>query len=299
MFANRVHLVGNTGQIMVNNLNATKETEEPNHAGNAGGRSVWWRWVPAVSGVVSFDTHGSNFNTVLAVYGGTTLSGLSQVAANDNDGSTGNTSGVAFTALAGKEYLIAVDGYNGATGTISLNWSLVQQANLVSVTVSGTGTVNSSSTTTGIPNDITCNSGICSAGYPSNSMVDLTATPPWYSTVGWSGCAASGNNCSLVMDADKNVSLTFSKNQNVMVSANPYSTIQEAYSFCNPSGTILARDSSKVTFLENLDFNKDFTITLNGGMDVSFQPVVGFTVIKGSMKISAGKVIVNKILLQY
>jgi uncharacterized repeat protein (TIGR01451 family) len=86
--------------------------------------------MPSVSGVASFDTHGSAFNTLLAVYSGTTISALSQVAANDNDGSSGSTSGVSFTALAGTEYLIAVDGFNAASGGIALNWSLVQRADL-------------------------------------------------------------------------------------------------------------------------------------------------------------------------
>ena len=131
MFAQSTTLAGDSGQITAYNLNATKESGEPLHAGNSGGKSVWWRWTPSTSGVAAFDTHGSTFDTLLAVYNGTTLAGLSQVAANDNDGSSGNTSGVSFTALAGTEYLIAVDGRNGAAGRISLNYVLNQQADLV------------------------------------------------------------------------------------------------------------------------------------------------------------------------
>lgn len=130
LFAQSTTLVGDTGHSTAYNLNATKETGEPLHAGNSGGKSVWWRWTPSVSGVVSFDTHGSQFDTLLAAYSGTTLAGLSQLVANDNDGSSGNNSGVTFTAQAGNEYLIAVDGLNGASGGISLNWNLVQQADL-------------------------------------------------------------------------------------------------------------------------------------------------------------------------
>ncbi len=130
MFASRTVLNGDTGYITANNLNAAKESGEPNHAGNSGGKSVWWSWTPSVSGVASFDTHGSKFNTLLAVYNGDTLANLSQIAANDNDGSSGNASGISFTALAGNEYLIAVDGFNGASGGISLNWTLQQQADL-------------------------------------------------------------------------------------------------------------------------------------------------------------------------
>jgi len=130
MFASRTTLSGETGQITAHNINATKESGEPNHAGNAGGKSVWWSWTPTVSGIASFDTHGSKFDTLLAVYSGTVLASLIPVAANDNDGSSGNASGVSFTALAGNEYLIAVDGFNGASGGIALNWTLQQQADL-------------------------------------------------------------------------------------------------------------------------------------------------------------------------
>jgi uncharacterized repeat protein (TIGR01451 family) len=131
MFAQRTILTGDSGRTTSHNLNATKESGEPAHAGNSGGKSVWWSWTPSVSGIAVIDTHGSSFNTLLAVYSGNTLAALSQVAANDNDGGAGSTSGVSFTALAGKEYLIAVDGYNAASGGLILNRSLVQQADLV------------------------------------------------------------------------------------------------------------------------------------------------------------------------
>lgn len=139
LFANRALLTGDSGQGPAHNLNASREPGEPGHAGNSGGKSVWWRWVPSVSGIASFNTHGSKFDTLLAAYSGTTVAGLSQVAANDNDGSTGSASGVTFTVLAGNEYLIAVDGFNGAAGGISLNWSLTQQADVdVAITVDQT-----------------------------------------------------------------------------------------------------------------------------------------------------------------
>jgi uncharacterized repeat protein (TIGR01451 family) len=130
LFNNRTILNGDTGALTAQNLNTTSETGEPNHAGVIGGKSVWWSWTAPSSGVASIETHGSNFDTLLAVYTGTALSSLVYVAANDNDGSADNTSGVSFVAEAGTTYQIAVDGVNGATGLILLNWSLVQQADL-------------------------------------------------------------------------------------------------------------------------------------------------------------------------
>ena len=49
------------------NVGATKETGEPDHAGNVGGASVWCRWVAPADGTVTFDTFGSNYDTLLAV----------------------------------------------------------------------------------------------------------------------------------------------------------------------------------------------------------------------------------------
>jgi hypothetical protein len=130
MFSNREVLSGDTGQLSASNLNAGKEGGEPAHAGSTGGTSVWLSWTASSSGVASIDTHGSNFNTLLAVYAGTALNNLVSVAANDNDGSSGNASSVSFVVQGGTTYLIAVDGSNGTTGQIKLNWLLEQQADL-------------------------------------------------------------------------------------------------------------------------------------------------------------------------
>ncbi|MCX7049710.1 MAG: right-handed parallel beta-helix repeat-containing protein, partial [Candidatus Sumerlaeota bacterium] len=101
----------------------TKESGEPNHAGNAGGASVWWKWTAPETGAYIFDTHGSDFNTLFSIYTGASVSALTQVAANDDDGSANGNSGLIFTAQAGVQYRIAVDGFGGASGSIMLNWT--------------------------------------------------------------------------------------------------------------------------------------------------------------------------------
>ncbi|MES1168765.1 MAG: calcium-binding protein, partial [Oleiharenicola lentus] len=70
------------------NTNATKESGEPSHArdsgpdakANPGGRSVWWRWTAPSVGTVTLDTKGSYFDTILGVYTGSSLSGLTSIA---------------------------------------------------------------------------------------------------------------------------------------------------------------------------------------------------------------------------
>ncbi|HWC59702.1 MAG TPA: hypothetical protein VHC44_08415, partial [Verrucomicrobiae bacterium] len=70
--------------ITDNNIAATAEPGEPSHAGFAPSHSLWYKWVAPADGEVQMDTIGSDFDTVLAVYNGNSVSTLSQVAANDD-----------------------------------------------------------------------------------------------------------------------------------------------------------------------------------------------------------------------
>jgi hypothetical protein len=107
------------------NAGASKETGEPNHAGNAGGHSVWWNWTAPRTGVVGFNTCGSpDVDTLLAVYTGDGIGALSEVASNDDlpaEIQCGKASGVRFRASAGQTYHIAVDGAGGAIGGFRLH----------------------------------------------------------------------------------------------------------------------------------------------------------------------------------
>ena len=122
-FAARAVISGNNFAIRASNSLATSETGEPNHAGYAGGRSLWWSWTPAASAAVTFDTTGSNFDTLLAIYTGSTVNGLTQVAANDNANNDAvvTTSRVQVNVNAGETYHIAVDGKGGFAGMVLLN----------------------------------------------------------------------------------------------------------------------------------------------------------------------------------
>ncbi|MDP2030721.1 MAG: S8 family serine peptidase [Thiobacillus sp.] len=125
-FAAAATIGGISGSINGWNLNATLETGEPVHAAISGGKSVWWQWTAGASGAASFDTHGSGFDTVLAVYTGSGVASLVAVASNDNDGTTGNASGLNFAAMAGTTYRIAVDGKSATSGAVTLTWTLLQ-----------------------------------------------------------------------------------------------------------------------------------------------------------------------------
>jgi len=123
-FATAASISGVVGSHFDNNTYATKEPGEPDHAGNAGGHSLWYRWTAPASVPVIFDTVGSSFDTLLAVYTGDTVSNLTLVASNDDiDGANNRQSSVTFTPAAGTTYHVAVDGFGGATGIVDLNWN--------------------------------------------------------------------------------------------------------------------------------------------------------------------------------
>lgn len=147
-FSSPFLLSGSSGKAAGVSLLATKENGEPNHADNAGGHSVWWRWTAPAAGQVSLDTHGSGFDTLLAVYVGNSVSALQKVVANDNDNEAADgTSSALFQAKVETEYRIALDGANDAAGSPVINWSLntAAKANLaLGITGSSSGPDTSS-----------------------------------------------------------------------------------------------------------------------------------------------------------
>ena len=141
---------GGTGTRSGSNIGCTRETGEPNHANGDGVRSAWWTWTAPASGSVTFKTEGSSFDTVLAVYTGNSMGALVLIASDDDSGA-GGTSLVRFTATAGTAYQIAVDGWNGSSGSIALNWGqggVVNNDNFANASAinGATGSVNGSNT---------------------------------------------------------------------------------------------------------------------------------------------------------
>jgi hypothetical protein len=120
-FANATVLSGATAAVAGSSANATKEQGEPNHrTDNPGGASVWYRWTAPSNMSVTISTEGSSFDTVLGVYTGSAVNGLTPTARND-DADGRRTSRVTFNAFSGTSYRIAVDGFNGAEGSVELS----------------------------------------------------------------------------------------------------------------------------------------------------------------------------------
>lgn len=120
------------GTTYSNNSAATVEIGEPNHAGIAGGKSMWFRYSSPTLKSVSLNTNGSDFDTVLAVYRSNStaiFSELRVVQENDDDpNGLGGSSALSFVAQPNAVYFIAVDGYDAwtgpASGSITLNTTI-------------------------------------------------------------------------------------------------------------------------------------------------------------------------------
>ncbi len=124
-FASATAITGTSGTVSGNNSTATGETGEPVHFNSTfnAASSLWYAYRPIASGVVTFDTIGSSFDTVLAAYTGSAVNNLTfLVQNNDVVGST--ASQVTFPVTAGTTYYIVVASNTNARGAFVLNHSL-------------------------------------------------------------------------------------------------------------------------------------------------------------------------------
>ena len=122
-FVDRVPLFGTNGVAAGTNFSATREPGEPTH-GKPGGSSVWYKWTAPADGIATFRTTGSTFDTLLAVYTGSTVTNLTKVQDDDDRGGF-FASGVSFNTIIGAEYEIAIDGFGGAMGEFVFSWSFI------------------------------------------------------------------------------------------------------------------------------------------------------------------------------
>jgi hypothetical protein len=88
----------------------------------SGAGSIWYRWTAPFNGPFTFETSGSSFDTLLGVYTGSAVNGLTPIASDNNSGSNG-TSRLTFNAVSNTVYRIAVDGAGIEEGVVRLAWS--------------------------------------------------------------------------------------------------------------------------------------------------------------------------------
>lgn len=99
-----------------------ESTDPPVTCGNGSkSRSVWYKYTPSKSGLLTVNTFGSNYNTILSVYTGT-CSSFTPLFCNDDAG--GSQSQLIFTVISGTTYYFMVTSHSGAEGTLKFNLNL-------------------------------------------------------------------------------------------------------------------------------------------------------------------------------
>jgi len=167
---------------------------------------------------------------------------------------------------------------------------------LLTTTLTGTGqgAVNS------IPSGIACTSASCSSYFASPDPVSLLATPDRNSVFsGWSGaCTNSSGNCTVTMNASRDVGALFTTNLPVKLLGNPdryYEDISGAYqTLTGGNVTVQARN---VALTENAVLDLPVAVKLNGGYDSAFGAVVGKTVLSGKLMVRRGTLMVKNVVL--
>jgi hypothetical protein len=99
---------------------ATQTPDDPDLTGcglQAGLASVWYKYSPSSGREVTLDTLGSDYNTMIGVWSGST-GALTEVACND-DVLGLQQSLVTFTAVGGVDYYIGVSEYNGTLSPLN------------------------------------------------------------------------------------------------------------------------------------------------------------------------------------
>ena len=123
LFANRPTLTAAQGVVQGNSVLATNEPGEPLSPG--GGQSVWCQWFAAADGILTLNSRGSAFDTLLGVYTGTVVSNLAFVASDDDAGGF-YTSLLRCNVRQGTFYQFMLDGFSlaGTGGEFTLSLSL-------------------------------------------------------------------------------------------------------------------------------------------------------------------------------
>jgi len=123
-FAGRQMLSGTNVTVIATNTFATREQNEPEHRPDdaptitTSHRTLWWTWTAPGDGELDLSTAGSSFDTVLAVYTGDSLLGLTPAIKSYPNNHAGNET--RLNVAAGTTYQVAVDGAGG-DGTLLLS----------------------------------------------------------------------------------------------------------------------------------------------------------------------------------
>ena len=116
-FEDALTLEGRSASAQAENWAATKQTGEPDHRGDPGGASVWFKWTAPRTGGVFLQACNGPQETLVAAYAGDSVGNLTPVTPLESNPACDLT----FGAVAGVTYEIAIDGkFNQSTATASM-----------------------------------------------------------------------------------------------------------------------------------------------------------------------------------
>ena len=125
-FSSALPLAGASVSVMGVNVNASRQAGEPVILGSGGGHSLWYSWTAPSGGTVQVSGYAYDLVPKVAVYSGTSLTNLQQLASAQGSAASGTYATASgclctFTASAGATYMIAVDGAtSGDVGAFTL-----------------------------------------------------------------------------------------------------------------------------------------------------------------------------------
>ncbi len=206
------------------------------------------------------------------------------------------TSTAAEPTAAARTLYWRVKGSNtGYSPTASFNLTAAPTYRL-DLTISGTG----GGTIISNPAGINCLTGTCNATFNQGTSVTLTPYPNKDSLLGsWSTCAGT-DTCTVLMNADKQVTATFNFVKPVKLKSNGalYSHIKDAYTLVIDNGTILTREYSFTESPDNLTLNRDISVRLEGGYDAEYATKNGFSTLDGALTIGQGTLTLENLIIK-
>lgn len=218
-----------------------------------------------------------------------------------NEFSNGNTvtltatpdNGSTFTGWSG-----ACTGTGPCTVTMDAAKTVTATFNLgnprLSIVFAGTG----QGAVTSSPSGISCNTN-CSASFSSGTQVTLMPLASEYNVFGgWSNGVCNGiDNCSLTINSDASLTVTFDKNlaHQFKINNSYYSTAQDAYNAAVDGDVIKLW---AVNINENLVCNRSVAVTLQGGYDANYLNITGETILTGTLTVIDGSVSVDGLTIK-
>jgi hypothetical protein len=242
LFANRIALVGSP--LTVTGSNEAADVEEGEPLLFDMNFTAWWTWTASRNGSVVIDTFGSAFDAMLAVYKGSAINALTQIAANiDFEGTRHGR--VSFPVVAGEVFQIQVGGFS--FGPITLHVTFTPVPPTITSFSPNSGQVATSVTIHGT--DFTGATAVRFDGIDASFVVDsssmITATVPNgaatgpISVVTPGGTATSGANFTVIQSARTFVSVAGSDANNCANVATPCRTFDAAIGQVAPGGEVI------------------------------------------------------------